>query len=121
MRLIVFALALEALTGLVLVGVPSLLGRLILGTELPASAQVMGRLAGIALLAFSAACWPDGGRTSNTRAAVRGLLLYNLLATVFFTSLGARGVAGPLLWPVVAIHAILSVLFVRLALAGNKP
>lgn len=120
MRLIRAAVALETLTGVLLIGAPSLLGRLILGTKLPGSAQAIGRLAGIALLALSAACWPERKR-KNEGSAVRGLLLYNVLVTIFFASLKRRGVTGPLLWPVIAVHAILSILFVRRALTQKKP
>lgn len=115
-RLIAFAAAIEALTGLVLISVPSLLGRLILGVELPDVAQGVARLAGIALLAFAVVCWPESS-AKNAASAVRGLLLYNLLAVIYFCYWRFTFSAGPLLWPAVALHAILTVLFVRVQLS----
>jgi hypothetical protein len=55
--LIVAAIA-EVLTGLALVIVPSLVGRLLLGEELVGIAIPVARVAGIALIALGIACWP---------------------------------------------------------------
>jgi hypothetical protein len=47
-------------------------------------------------------------------ATVRALLVYNLLATIYLIYLGfATNLTGILLWPAVAMHAILTVLLGR--------
>ena len=95
--LIAFAAAFEAVTGIVLIVDPSLLGRLLLGVNLDVSGIAVGRLAGFALLGLGLACWP-GRQAPTGKSAVRGLLAYNLLATIFFVYLGIQGgLVGPLL------------------------
>jgi hypothetical protein len=47
-------------------------------------------------------------------SAVRALLIYNLLATIYLLYLGVGGkLVGMLLWPAVALHAILMFLVTR--------
>ena len=97
----------EAATGLALMIVPSLVGRLLLGAELSGVAAVVARVAGIALIALGVACLP--GRTARC-----GMLTYNALATLYLGFIGLRGeFAGKLLWPAVILHLILTTLFVR--------
>jgi hypothetical protein len=101
----------EAATGLALLLVPSLVGQLLLGTELTGVAIPLARVTGIALVALAVACWP--GLT-----ALCGMLTYSVLATAFLAYLGIRGHwAGPLLWPAVGLHAVLTVLLARCWLA----
>ena len=105
--LLTFAAMAEAATGLALLVVPSLVGRLLLGAELSGVAVPIARVTGIALIALAVACWP--GRTR-----LCGMLTYSLLATAFLASLGIRGHwVGPLLWPAVALHAVLTILLAR--------
>ena len=64
-------------------------------------------MTGIALIALGVACWP--GRT-----ALCGMLTYSALATAYLAYLGIRGHwVGPLLWPAVALHAVLTILLAR--------
>jgi hypothetical protein len=94
----------EAATGLALIVVPSLVGRLLLGADLAGVAHPLARVAGIALLALSVACLPSC-------TALCGMLTYAVLATSYLFYLAVRGEwAGPLLWPVVVLHIILTVL-----------
>ena len=105
----------EVATGLALLIVPSLAGRLLLGAELTGVAIPVARVLGIALIALGVACWP--GRT-----ALSGMLTYSVLATVFLAYLGIRGVwAGPLLWPAVGLHAVLTSLLARMWSKGPIP
>ena len=104
----------EAATGLALLIVPSLVGRLLLGAELTGVSIPVARVLGIALIALAIACWP--GLT-----ALCGMLTYSVLATAFLAYLGIRGHwAGPLLWPAVALHAVMVVLFFRAWLMRPK-
>lgn len=56
-RVLIFAAVGEAATGLALLIVPSLVGRLLLGEELTGVAIPVARVAGIALVALGLACW----------------------------------------------------------------
>lgn len=123
-RWILLVAALEvAATGVVLILSPSLFGRLIFDAELSEPGQALGRLTGLALLAFALASWPAPAAASNTASAIRALLVYNLLAVIYLLYLGVGGkLAGILLWPVVALHAILTILVIGAwhAAAGNE-
>ena len=69
---------------------------------------------GIALIALGVACWP--GRT-----ALCGMLTYSVLATAYLAYLGIRGEwVGPLLWPAVVFHAVLTILLARAWLMTPK-
>jgi hypothetical protein len=99
---------------------PSLFGWLILGAELSEPGQALGRLTGIVLLAFGLACWPTSIPESQAASAIRALAIYNLLATVYLLYLGIVGkLGGILLWPAIALHAILAILVVRVWLADE--
>lgn len=112
-KLLAFTALAEAATGLALIVVPSLVGQWLLGAELSGVAAVIGRVTGIALLALGVACWP--GFT-----ALCGMLTYNALATAYLLFLALRGdLAGPLLWPAVGLHAVLTLLLARAAFTSR--
>ena len=108
----------EAVMGLALLAYPSIVVRLFLGAEMGAAGIVVGRLAGIALIALGIACWPGGGASR----ALCGILTYNALATAYLAGLAVRGEwAGPLLWPAVGLHALLTILLARMWFKGPIP
>jgi hypothetical protein len=115
-RPLAFAAIAEATTGVALIVVPTLVGRLLFGSELPDVSLPVARVAGIALFSLGVACWP--GRAS-TRAMVYGMTVYGALATVYLAYLGVRGWAGPLLWPAVGAHAVLTFLLLRTVQASG--
>jgi hypothetical protein len=103
---LIFAAVGEVGTGSALLLVPSLVGRLLLGEELTGIAIPVARVAGIALIALGIACWPCTPRI--------GMLSYSTAVTLYLAYVGSvGGLTGILLWPAVAIHAILSFLLVR--------
>jgi hypothetical protein len=103
-RLLAFTAIVEAATGLALIIVPSLVGRLLFGAEFTGVANPAARVTGIALLALGVACWPSS-------TAFCGMLTYSALATLYLLFLAIRGEwIGPLLWPVVLLHGLLTVL-----------
>jgi hypothetical protein len=108
-RWIVLVAAVEAAaTGVILIIVPALFGWLILGAELSEPGQALGRLAGIALFGFGLASWPAPAAGGPTTSTIRALSIYNLLAMICLGYLGIAGkLAGVLLWPAVALHAVL--------------
>ena len=106
-RVLAFAAIAEAATGLALLVVPSLVGRLLLGEELAGVAVAVARVLGIALIALGVACWPD-------RPTLCGMLIYGAAVTLYLSYLGIRGNwVGPLLWPAVVLHAVLTLLLAR--------
>lgn len=105
-KVLVLAAVSEAATGLALLIVPSLVGRLLLGEELTGIALPVARVAGIALIALGIACWPGPPRI--------GMLTYSAAVTLYLAYLGfAGGLTGILLWPAVVLHVILTALLIR--------
>ena len=101
-----FAAIAEGATGVALIVVPSLVGRLLLGAELSGITGVVGRVAGMALVALAIACWPGPPRV--------GMLIYSGAVALYLAYAGlALGFAGILLWPAVVLHAILTILLAR--------
>ena len=120
-RLLAFAAIVEAATGLALMAVPTVAGRLLLGAEISGASIPLGRVAGFALLSFGIACWPGRDATGNTAPALRAMLTYNSLVTLYLLYLGIRGDwVGLLLWPAVALHGILSLLLTRQWRLGKR-
>ncbi len=103
----------EAATGLALLIVPSLVGRLLLGEELTGVAIPVARVAGIALIALGVACWPGPPRV--------GMLIYSAAVTLYLAYLGfAGGLTGILLWPAVVLHVILTALLTWASISDKE-
>jgi hypothetical protein len=114
-RPMAFAAIAELATGVALMAVPSLVGRLLLGAELAGVAIPVARVFGIALIALGVACWP--GRT-----ALCGMLTYNALAALYLAYVGLGGQwVGRLLWPAVVLHSVLAALLARTWFQSRKP
>jgi hypothetical protein len=111
-RVLVLAAVSEAATGVALLIVPSLVGRLLLGAELTGVAMPVARVTGIALIALGVACWPG--------TPLVGMLTYSAAVTMYLAYVGLTAdLTGILLWPAVVLHAILTALLTR-ALASDK-
>lgn len=96
----------EMATGLALLVVPSFVGEVLLGEALMGAAIPVARVAGLALIALGVACWRNSG--------LLGMLVYSAAVTLYLAYLGlAEGFTGILLWPAVAIHAVLTILLWR--------
>ena len=109
---LILAVVGEGATGVALLIVPSLVGRLLLGEELTGVAIPLARVAGIALIALCIACWPGTPRV--------GMLTYVAVVMLYLAYLGfAGGFNGMLLWPAVVVHMILTALLVR-TVASDK-
>ena len=102
-RVLMFAAIGEAATGLALLVVPSLVGRLLLGEALTRVAIPVARVAGIALIALGVACWPG--------SPLVAMLTYSAVVALYLAYVAfAGGLTGILLWPVVVLHVILTAL-----------
>jgi len=111
---IAVAAAIEAGTGLVLISFPSLFARLLLGVELSEPGQIVGRLAGFALIALVLACWPRGGTEGAAASSLRALLVFSVLVAFYLVYLGiGGGFAGPILWPAVVLHSVVAIFLAR--------
>jgi hypothetical protein len=100
----------EAATGAVLLAYPPIVARLLFGAEIAGAGEVLGRIAGVALIGLAVACWSNGSR----RSALHGMLTYSTLAMLTLVYVGVRGDSvGVLLWPAVVAHAILVLLLLR--------
>jgi hypothetical protein len=109
---LVFAAVSEVATGVAMLLVPALVGQLLLGSELTGVAVTVARVAGVALIGLGVACWPGPPRI--------GMLIYGAGVALYLAYVGlAGGPAGILLWPAVAVHAVLTVLLTRASASGN--
>ncbi len=96
----------EAATGLILLVYPSIVVRLLFGTDIAGAGMVMSRIAGIGLIGLGIACWPGPPRV--------GMLIYSATVTLYLAYVGfAGGLTGTLLWPAVGLHVILTALLTR--------
>ena len=103
----------EAATGVALLIVPSLVGRMLFGVELAGIAMTVARVTGIALIALGVACWPG--------TPLVGMLTYSAAVTLYLAYVGfAGGSTGILLWPAVALHGILAALLIRASTSGGS-
>jgi hypothetical protein len=111
---IALAAAVEVGTGLVLIIAPSLFARLLLGVELSEPGQIVGRLAGFAVLALVLACWPRGGTEGAAVSPLLALLVFSVLVALYLVYLGiGSSFVGPLLWPAVVLHSVVAVFLAR--------
>ena len=93
---------------------PSLVGQLLLGETLTGVAIPVARVAGIALVGLGIACWPG--------TPLIGMFVYSAAVALYLAFVGfAGGIGGILLWPAVALHAILTALLIRDATRGKEP
>ncbi len=107
------ASGLEVLTGLGLVVAPSLLARLLFGSDLNGAGEAMGRIAGLVMVCLAAGCWQRDAEIRQPLTLIP-LAALSWLAVAFLVVSGAAGAnVGFLLWPGAALHLILAVLLTR--------
>jgi hypothetical protein len=101
-KLLALAAVGEAAVGLALLIDPPLVAKLLLGMgQLAGAGLVIARVTGIALIGLGVSCWPGS-------TAFAGILTYGVVLTLYLAGLGLGGAfVGVLLWPVVALHAVL--------------
>ena len=114
-KILALAAVSEAATGLALLVDPPIVVRLLFGAEIMGAGIVIARIAGISLIALGIACWPG----SKPQWAHYGMFVYSTLAMVYLAYVGLTGRRGILLWPAVAVHAVLSILLVLSSLTPD--
>ena len=82
-KVLMVAAVAEAVTGLALLLVPSLVGHLLRGEELVGVAVSVARVTGMALIRLWIACWPG--------PPLVGMLTYSTLVALYLASLGIAG------------------------------
>jgi hypothetical protein len=113
----------EVGAGVGMVVLPSLLATLLLGSSLDTPvALTVARVAGVALLALGIACWlaRHDGQSRAARGLLGAMVVYNagVFMVLVYAGIGL-GVSGTGLWPVVVVHAAMTVWCVMGLL--NKP
>jgi hypothetical protein len=115
--LLVSSSSLELVTGLVAIAAPSLLANVLFSTGLTPAGEAIGRVCGFGLLSLAIACWPRDGEDHTQ--AIRGLFVYNVLASCYLGYLKVTGeFTSLLLLPACIVHGLLTLLFVRPVLEG---
>lgn len=111
--LLVITAFVEAATGLCLLFLPDILFAVLLDiSHATTDVLLVGRLAGAALLAIGIASWiaRADARTRSHLGLLTGILVYNGVASMLLAFAGAvLKMVGVLLWPAVALHAILAI------------
>ena len=111
-KVLIFAAIAEGLTGVALLVAPEFVIRVLAGTDATGLITSVGRVTGIALIGLGVA-------TSPGPASI-GMLTYTVLIALYLAYMGMRGGwGGPLLWPAIAVHAVLALLIAR-DLLGKK-
>ena len=119
-RWVAAAAGLEILTGAGLMVAPSLLATLLFGSEMNASGNAAGRIAGLVMVCLAIASWPRGPDDGSSQALLP-LLALSVLAALYLAVVGLIGATvGALLWPAAAIHLVIAVLLVRAWMAGRR-
>jgi uncharacterized oligopeptide transporter (OPT) family protein len=110
----------EILIGLAILAIPSFVIGLLLGSELNATGAAVARVLGIGLLSVGIAGWESPAL--ETRLAPRaGLCTYNVGAAIVLMIAGTTGdMNGFLLWPTVALHALIGAIMLRVIFSAPQ-
>lgn len=100
--------AIELVMGLTLLIIPGVVIRALIGADEGTASTIVGRVLGGALIGLGIAGASARGRTPE-RPIVLAYVVYNVsTATVLAAASVAGTASGILLWPVVAVHALLA-------------
>ena len=102
--------AIELITGITLLLLPSVVVPLLFNAASSAAAEALMQLYGLALIGLGVACW----ESPCALPAKRGLLVYNSSAAVFLIILGSQELSGgAAVWAGALIHLVLGALMIR--------
>jgi len=111
-RLLTVTALIETAAGLGLILMPSVVVRLLLGSELLGAGISLGRLTGVALLTLGIVCWLASSDTQScaARGIVTAMTLYHIGAVLILACAGLQLPAvGIGLWPAVILHAAMAI------------
>jgi hypothetical protein len=101
----------EAITGLIALIDPLIVAKLLFDAEIAGVAIIITRVTGAGLLGLGVSCWPGSLFGKQFSKTLLGMLIYNLIVTIYFGYLGITGQwVGLLLWPAIFLHAFLTFL-----------
>ena len=103
---------LEIVVGAIFVTVPDIPCLLVFGAKPESIGRPLAHWVGVALIALGIACLPSKSAVSNQNA-VLGLFVFNVGATILFAWVGVVTIHGSALWPVVILHAVITVALLR--------
>jgi hypothetical protein len=108
---VMFAAWLEIIVGATFVAVPDLPCMLLLAAKPEGIGVPVARFAGFGLLALGVACLP--AKDTVSPPSVVGLFVFNIGATILFAWVAmATTFHGFLLWPIVILHAAITIALV---------
>ncbi|HTF17960.1 MAG TPA: hypothetical protein VK658_07800 [Chryseolinea sp.] len=94
----------EAATGLALAVAPSFVVSILLGSSLTGlPANLVGRLAGAALITIALACWLSRNSIQSS-IMVKAMVVYNVFSALLLVYAGLERTSGPGLWPAAVLH-----------------
>jgi hypothetical protein len=115
----------ELATGVGLLLAPSTVAALLLGHPLGSGVPlVVGRVAGLALVAIGLICWLEktSNRGGSPTGLLIGLLIYNGAVPVLLVhSYLVYGIGGIGLWPVVVLHLVFAAWLAACLRRGRSP
>lgn len=113
-KLLAFAAIVEMATGLALMIDPAIVVRLLAGTTLSGGGMPLARFPGVALFSLGWACWPRRAFVEVNAQAYQAMGIYNVLIAIYLAYLAlADHLTGVLLWPAIALHAVVAAWMVR--------
>ena len=97
-------------TGLALTIVPGKVFHFLFGASLlQSTGEMVGRIAGIALIALSLACWFARNEFHSSMVLTKSMLIYNLGIVIFFLLvLYEDHLSGVGFWPAIVLHTALA-------------
>jgi riboflavin transporter FmnP len=105
---LIIAAAIEAVTGLSLLLIPTVTVSMLVGGPLDTpTGLVAARIAGAALVALAIACWQarNGDRASPATGVIEAMSFYNFAAAMVLVYAGIRlQLRSTLLWPAIVLH-----------------
>jgi hypothetical protein len=107
--LLVVTAVIELVGGILLLVMPSLTAKLLLGAELGSPESVLvAKIGGAALLSIGVMCWLGRSHDRHAIGLVAGLLVYNAAYVVLLLYAGVVDkMTGVGIWPTIGLHSAL--------------
>ena len=105
----------EGVTGLLLLLAPAFVISVLLGSSLEGPTGILiGRLAGIAFISITIACWVDRNEKYHAGGIIKSLMFFNIATAALLVYAGVSGFSGVAIGPVSLAHAGMAAWCVRL-------